>query len=711
MEEAAGIALASSTPVHLDHTGPTPSTTSTTTSSSVLVVMEAASAAMRGACGGLRAISTATLEEREGGGVNARVVDLATEARARMALRIFREGVVMMRPPGARMGVEPLAEVKRTLVEALEGIEAWIFSTLNDSPPNSLPWEEGISIAGDCVDVPGGSLCLEARDAARALLGGGKPDMRTTAMEAAAAAVEELRVECSRLSAGGGEGRAVEDGEEEGNEEEFWRRVYCSLLVRLEVLSVPAEPRASTEREQATNDVTEKRGKEKRRAKELSSTMASLVEEIPGNTCRKDFAVDGDAIDRPLGVDPEPVESIARALEEVPPAYDHAIPSHLDDDDTLSADAKKAIRFRGDRRRRWLISTTHLLLRAGTRLCDRSRTKLPQVSPEGSSAETTEGEARIIKLLVAALPFTQASTDADDPTKAFLACVSPESIHQTSALTCPPIPTTNPEETTTSHGAKITTPVPWKYCVVGLGVLPRHRLLAPWAADPLTVKLATALVQSAWSVLSREEGRSLTDRSAKGVILALRAATRSRGWREGSGVGIKHAVAATIRSLRFPLVTGPVLGHALPLALPLADDHDASHQAVGLSLLLHVAAEATPTELSWHTPLLLKVLEQGLRGGGRDPAATALRLIAAVIFLRGMPKGGAASSGRAGFRIAREALAQAGRTSDGEVRLVTVCGATALLELPETCGGYALCELLRPALLCLLPILQVTYTV
>lgn len=608
-----------------------------------------------------------------------------------MAFRVLRGGVNLIRSAGAVAGSPVCSSpaVKRTLVEALEVIEDWILRTLAGGPPTSLPWGEGSSITADEVNIPGGSLCFEARDAARALLG--LCETRAAAAEAAAVAVEDFRGKCFGLSASGDTGRAAGESEEHGGEEESWQRLYSALLVRLEVFSIPVE--ISENGLSATNQIVEVRQSEK-----------GKIEGSSGSLHKGSVMIDRAAGGRPLGAVLNPAESIARALEEVPFAFVYAVPHYLEDDNTLSASAKETMRLRGGRQRRWLNSAAQLLFRAGRHLCEQSWTS-PSTTSKASLGETAGGEASTLKLLVATLPFGQASTDADDPTEAFLKCVRPEPSGEASSPNALPV---EPETSTPTYNVEITTPLAWECCVEGL-VLPRHRLLAHWASDPLTVELATALIESALSSLSRGDGRSLSERIAEDVILAIRAAARRHGWRERAGVGVKHAVAAMIRRLRFPLIVGPILGHALPLVLPLADDYDASHQAVGLSLLLHVTAEATPTELSWHTPLLLDILHQGLRGGVRDPAAAMLRLSLAVSLLRRTAKGGVSTARNTGFRIAREALAQAGRTNDGEVRVAMVCGAAALLELPETGGGYGLCELLRPALLCLLPILQVQF--
>lgn len=578
--------------------------------------------------------------------------------------------------------------IKRTLVDALEVIEVWALQMLTGGPPTSLPWGEGSSITADGANIPVGSLCFEARDAARALLG--LCETRAAAAEAATVAVEDFREKCLRLSASGDMGRTAEESEEHGGEEESWRRLYSALLVRLEVFSIPEE--ISENGLSATNQIVEVRQSEKGKIKESSESLH-----------KDSVLIDHAAGGRPVEAELNPAESIAQALEEVPFAFDHAVPYYLEDDNTLSASAKKAIRLRGDMQRRWLNSAAQLLFRAGRRLCEKTWTS-PSTTSKASLGEAVAGESSTLKLLVATLPFGQASTDADNPTEMFLKCVRPEPSDEPSLARPPPV---EPETSTPTYNVEITTPIAWECCVEGL-VLPRYRLLAHWASDPLTVELATALIESALSSLSCGDGRFLSERSAEDVILAIRAVARRRGWRERAGVGVKHTIAAIIRRLRFPLIVGPILGHALPLALPLADDHDPSHQAVGLSLLLHVTAEATPTELSWHTPVLLDILHQGLRGGVRDPAAAMLRLTVAMSLLR-RTKGGVSTARNTGFRIAREALAQAGGTNDGEVRVAMVCGAAALLELPETGGGYGLCELLRPALLCLLPILQVRF--
>lgn len=679
VEKAAHVALASASSVPLEQDTPNASLSSTMTPSNALGLVEASSAAIRLACDVL--LPTAAVHEEYNSGENPRTAGLNAEERTRMAFRVLRGVLILIRSAGSPACSS--SAIKQTLVEALEVIEVWVLQMLTGGPPASLPWGEGSSITADGANILWGSLCFEARDATRALLG--LCETRAAAAEAAEVAVKDFREKCLGLSASGDMGRTADESEEHGGEEESWRRLYSALLVRLEVFSIPAE--ISENGLSVTNQIVEVRQSEKGKIEKSSESLH-----------KDSVLIDHAAGGRPLEAVLNPAESIARALEEVPFAFDHAVPYYLKDDNTLSASAKETIRLRGDMQRRWLNSAAQLLLRSGRRLCEKGWTSL-------STSKISLGESSTLKLLVATFPFGQASTDADDPTEMFLKCIRPESSDEASLAKLPHV---EPEASRPTYSVEITTPVAWECCVEGL-VLPRYRLLAHWASDPLTVKLATALIDSALNLLSCGDGRSLSERSAEDLILAIRAAARRRGWRERAGVGVKHAVAAIIRHLRFPLIVGPILGHALPLVLPLADDYDPSHQAVGLSLLLHVTAEATSTELSWHTPLLLDILHRGLRGGVRDPAAAMLRLTVAVSLLRHTAKGGISTARNTGFQIAREALAQAGRTNDGEVRVVMVCGAAALLELPETGGGFGLCELLRPALLCLLPILQVRF--
>ena len=655
--------------------------TSSSPSSSGPTVVAVASAVMRNACRVLREITSASREDE--GLVDSGVTDLATEATTRTALRALRGGVSLLGSAGSpRSSARQVAAVR---VEALEAIEAWLASMLT-GPPSSLAQVTGIKQrASRSADTSLGELPAETRDAVQALLLAGTHGVRIAALEAAEEAVEGFRAECCRSVSGESKEQREEDKDED---DDFWRSSYAALLVRLEVIALPVEGASVNRSERNAALLPEGRSTGKRRPRSEQHSKG------PPESTRDDTDQASDekwsALTR-LGA------KLAEALDEVPPAHEQALPPHLDDD-KMSIHRKKALRSLGDRRRRWMVSSTHLLLRAGARFCKGDGFL------NAAAGGAQERDVVTMKLLVASAAFGQTASSSDDPTEAWLSCVRPEPPDGTTRPT-PPSPTTVPAAIAAAAATEFAVPIPWELCVRGQALL-RHELPAPWAGSLINVKSALELVEAAWGALSLSDSGPVAERNAEMVVELLRATTRGRGWREGPGVGVKHAIAAIIRRLRFPLVAGPTLGHALPLVLPLADDYDPSHQALGLSLLLHVGLEATPTELAWRRGLLLEVLERGLRGGGRDPSASLLCLAAAVRILRNASRDDT-SAGGAGIRVAREALAQAGRTSDGVVRVVMVCGAAALLELPATRKGYAPCELLRPALLCLLPILQV----
>lgn len=690
-------------------------------------------AAMRGACEVLRAAAlTASFLKRGDDGVvdDPRFVDLAEEEVVRTALRALRGGVSLLGLPQQRhlqhqqqenCDEEEAETATPARVEALEWVEAWLAGTLS-APPGavSMAWpEEGeaqsaaASLAGS---APGGSLSLEARDTVRALLCDRAQDgvFRATALEAAASAVEAYRSECLLWLTEGNGGRELGKG---GEEDDLWRRVYCGLLVRLETFfATTAEAESSSSSSPTVGRSVRRVGGADGKARD-TATSTSVDQPNRSTIGGSDTPITAAAAAVELSPFFPLAGTIAEALEDVPFAHEQAVPPNLDHEaDDTPVHEKKALRARGSRRRGWIVSSTHLLLRAATRFCERCRRSI-DAAPAAAATAGSKGQQEIsaattavVKVLVAALPFQQATTRADDPTEAWLSCVRPEAFlvsHSTTTTTA----------TTASEASELSTPIPWESCVCGQA-FPRYELPAPWASSPTTVMLGKKLVNTAWSALSLDGGSPAAERSAEALVRALRAAARARGgWRDDAGVGIKHAVSAAIRRLRFPMMAGATLGHSLPLALPLADDYDPAHQALGFSLLLRLGAEASPTELGWHRGILLEVLERGIRGGGRDPSASVLCLASAVGLLRRAPKDDGSSNssrsrsssngaGRAVIRIAREAIAQAGRAIDGAVRRAMVCGAAALLELPAAREGYASCEFLRPALLCLLPILQ-----
>ncbi|CAM9429003.1 unnamed protein product [Ectocarpus sp. 13 AM-2016] len=681
----------------------------------------AAAAAMRGACEALRAAALSNFADL-------RAVDLAEEETTRTALRALRGGASLLgstpgereshshlpplasssAPPGRREEEEGnMQEATAARVEALETVEALLVGTLPDFPDLSVPWaaeggdqHRAAASAGSAAGV--GGLSLEAGETVRALsLGGaeGAAGFRAKALEAATAAVEEFRSEC--LSAAGGDG-GREAGGEEG--EGLWKRVYCGLLVRLEACSAfmagpePPSPPTAVSLPAREGVVVDRRDGHDTSAAAPPAQAPVAGEGAVGSS------VGGESTTAPAARGSPPsslarlTEGLAEALEEIPLAYVQAVPPNLDSNDDMTISEKNALRARGGRRRRWMVASTHLLLRAGAKLCEHYRRSCVGGAPatavaggSGSGGEEALASATLVKLL------------ADDPTEAWLSCMGPP--EDTPGLDLA-------GATAPSAASELTAPIPWESCVHGRA-LPRHALSAPWASHADTVELAKRLVDVAWSALylgGDDAGGSGPAAAAEMLMRALRAATRARGgWREDAGVGIKHAASAAIRRLRFPLFSGAALGHALPLALPLADDYDPAHQAVGFSLLLRLFAETPPAELRWHRGILLEVLERGIRCGGRDSSASALCMAAMVRLLRRSPKNGGGGGGggeRAGIRIARETLAQAARATDGTVKAVMVCGAAALLEVPATGEGYAPCEFLRPALLCLLPILQ-----
>lgn len=605
------------------------------------------------------------------------MVDMDVENTTHTALRALR-GVCSLTSflPPLSLGTGRTTTITAVFVEGLEAIEAFLASTLT-GPLSAPPWTTGPNRTPS--DAPWGSLSAEARHTVRALAG--RVRERQEIKAAAVAAVDTFREECvSRTS-----GRSTEEGENAEKEDcEIWRRLYGGLLVRLEVFLSSAD---------------------------LSAASQPLTERVPTVTTIREDSVSGltehDDDRSALNNDEFGsfwIRNIAEVLEEVPFAYEQAVPSFHEDNKMPASERDKMIRL-GEKRRRWMTSCTQLLLEAGVRSCGK---RADSTAPK-RLFEVGDEEA-VIKLLLSVLPFEHRCMRADDPTEAWLLSVGSDRFGGQ-----PPAPGSLPSSqhaaaaASTGPSLEIVTPIPWEICVRGRH-LRRHELPAPWAADPHTRQLATDLIEACWQGLSLDSATAVAIRNVETLVQALRAKVRKSGWREGPGVGGKYAVAAIIRRLKYPLVTGATLGHLLPLVLPLADDFDSAHQAVGWSLILHVEGEATRAELAWHRGLLLEVLERGLRGVGWDASASTLCLAAAVALLRCTSNESEAVEqvvGRAGLRMAREALSQGGKTTDMKIRVVMVAGAAALLELPATAAGYAPCEILRPALLCLLPILQV----
>ena len=114
------------------------------------------------------------------------------------------------------------------------------------------------------------------------------------------------------------------------------------------------------------------------------------------------------------------------------------------------------------------------------------------------------------------------------------------------------------------------------------------------------------LAQSASACLSLLEGggsaplpgASLVRAHAEGLLEWARACSTGGGWRDPGSTPLRYLIPWLIHRLPTGLLSGKVLGLALPLALRLCDDWEATSVWCGLSALWWILRECTPTALT-----------------------------------------------------------------------------------------------------------------
>ncbi|CAM9147941.1 unnamed protein product, partial [Phaeothamnion confervicola] len=220
---------------------------------------------------------------------------------------------------------------------------------------------------------------------------------------------------------------------------------------------------------------------------------------------------------------------------------------------------------------------------------------------------------------------------------------------------------------------------------------PSAAAIAAANAPQMAEKQAGTAKATAAAVSGADPVAGLMAADAPALAVALRRRIRRSGWRDGDGVAWKHVVVRLVRRGRFPDFSfstfsrrrkqqrtgfGPgsaglgdggcfggsgsssfggiggggsggsgrgggggsdVLTDLLAVVLPLADDYDPTHQALGLSALRHLLAQLTPTELAWHRPVLAGMLQRVLRGA-QEPAVVWLAAACARVVLDALPR-------------------------------------------------------------------------
>ncbi|KDO16115.1 hypothetical protein SPRG_18347 [Saprolegnia parasitica CBS 223.65] len=80
-----------------------------------------------------------------------------------------------------------------------------------------------------------------------------------------------------------------------------------------------------------------------------------------------------------------------------------------------------------------------------------------------------------------------------------------------------------------------------------------------------------------------------------------------------AGCPAPYAFRFLVQQLVFPALDHDVVGRTLALALPLLDQTIVSVQRIGVDVLQHVVAEATPTDVRWHSDIVLHMLYETLK--------------------------------------------------------------------------------------------------
>jgi len=170
-------------------------------------------------------------------------------------------------------------------------------------------------------------------------------------------------------------------------------------------------------------------------------------------------------------------------------------------------------------------------------------------------------------------------------------------------------------------------------------VLLVHRLApfasyAPWTQPALgslaTATLATLHPPPPCSSSSSEEERIglLVNAHAHGLLEWARGATAGGAWKSPSAASVRYAVPWLLCRLRGgTLGEQGTLGLALPLALRLCDDWEATNVWCGLSSLAALLTAATPTAMAPWGPLVAEALARaGACGAAKQHATLALTL-------------------------------------------------------------------------------------
>ncbi|KAG5179770.1 hypothetical protein JKP88DRAFT_346793 [Tribonema minus] len=124
---------------------------------------------------------------------------------------------------------------------------------------------------------------------------------------------------------------------------------------------------------------------------------------------------------------------------------------------------------------------------------------------------------------------------------------------------------------------------------------------------------------------------------------------------------------------------GEAMGHLVPLLLPLARHWKVERRALGLDLLLLLAARGTPTEVNWHRALINEAALEAVKTAD-DAAVISLALVLGARLVQCAP---ATEAGAVAAALVRLAASMRGAA----LRLACVGGAAAVMHALRTSRG------------------------
>ncbi|KDO29605.1 hypothetical protein SPRG_05558 [Saprolegnia parasitica CBS 223.65] len=140
---------------------------------------------------------------------------------------------------------------------------------------------------------------------------------------------------------------------------------------------------------------------------------------------------------------------------------------------------------------------------------------------------------------------------------------------------------------------------------------------APWHT-PKAHAQAEALLHAACAHVGWRRGLAppscdeLVVMHCKRALSVLGTKCRKETWVR-AGCPAPYAFRFLVQHLVSPALDHDVVGRTLALALPLLDQTIVSVQRIGVDVLQHVVTEATPTDVRWHSDIVLHMLYETLK--------------------------------------------------------------------------------------------------